>query len=238
MKTILTTLLLLILHGSTHQLFAQRTIADPNAQLRTTGSFSGIVVGGSFNVYISQAPTTTVAVSASKPSSVEFITTEVRDGVLYVGFNTKGMEWGGKDLRVYIALPTLNKIKVSGACDVFIDDQLRADDLFVELSGSSDFRGNLRITNLRLEAHGSSDFQLRGKATTAKITLSGSSDVKAFELETDFCEINTSGASDVNITVQKEMKVKASGSSDVKYRGAGSLREVSSSGASTVKKIN
>jgi hypothetical protein len=66
--------------------------------------------------------------------------------------------------------------------------------------------------------------------------LSGSSDLKAFDLSADYCDISASGASDVNITVNKELKVSASGASDVYYKGNGVIKEISSSGASDVKK--
>jgi len=237
MKQIISALVILA-HLGMPQVFAQRTIADANAQLRSTGPFNGIEVSSSFDVYISQSQQAAVAVSAGNAAWVDQITTEVRNGILYVGFNNKGGDWNNKNLKAYISVAALNKIRASGACDVYIEGELKAEDLELEISGSSDFRGKLRVNNLRLTASGSSDYYLDGVATNAKINVSGSSDVKAFELETDFCDVNASGASDVSITAQKELKVKASGSSDVNYKGNATIREISTNGSSDVKKRN
>ena len=46
----------------------------------------------------------------------------------------------------------------------------------------------------------------------------------------------TTQASDAEITVNKELTVDASGGSDVYYKGSGVIRNVRSSGSSSVKK--
>ncbi|HSF46574.1 MAG TPA: DUF2807 domain-containing protein, partial [Chitinophagaceae bacterium] len=58
-----------------------------------------------------------------------------------------------------------------------------------------------------------------------------------FDLNTDICNAVASGSSDVSVTVMKELYVKASGASDVKYKGTGTVREVKTSGASSVQLV-
>jgi hypothetical protein len=48
--------------------------------------------------------------------------------------------------------------------------------------------------------------------------------------------VHSSGGSDVQITVNKELNVSASGGSDVYYKGACSVRQLSASGGSDVIK--
>jgi hypothetical protein len=50
--------------------------------------------------------------------------------------------------------------------------------------------------------------------------------------------LNASGGSDVYITVNKELNADASGGSDVYYKGNGTVREMKSSGSSSVKKTS
>jgi hypothetical protein len=69
------------------------------------------------------------------------------------------------------------------------------------------------------------------------IDLSGASDVKAFDLAVQQCRIDLSGSSDVSITCNGEMTVSASGASDVKYKGSGVIREVRTSGSSSVRRV-
>jgi hypothetical protein len=215
---------------------SQKTINDVNAEVRTTGQFNAIVVSSSIDLFISQSPNTVVAVSANEPKYRDMITTEVKNNTLYINYKSKGGDWGAKNMRAYISASTLNKIQASGACDVKIEGNFNATDLEIELSGSSDFKGNVTAQNLKLSGSGSSDFIISGKATNLRIDISGASDVKGFELISDYCDASAHGASDINITVNKELKVKASGASDVAYRGTAALKEASTSGASGVKK--
>ena len=212
-----------------------QAINDPNVVVRQTETFNSIVISSAIDVVLTQSNSTAVAVSASDPKIVENITTEVRNNTLYIGY--KGSAgWGPKYLRAYISSPDFLKIGASGACNVRIEGNLRGNDLEVSLSGSSDFKGNVSVTNLKLIASGSSDISISGTTTNLRVDVSGSSDVKAFDLQSDYADVSASGASDINITVNKELKVAASGASDVYYKGTAIIKEISTSGASDIKK--
>jgi hypothetical protein len=217
---------------------AQKTINDPNAELRNVGSFNAISVSSAIDVMLSQSEQTAVAVSAADAQIRSHIITEVKNGTLIINYKSSGPEsWGSnKRMKAYIAVPMLDKITASGACNIIIDQQFNASNLEVNMSGASDFKGKLNAENLKLIASGSSDFLVSGKTTNLKIDLSGASDIKGYELESDFCQVVSSGASDVQISVNKELSVNASGASSVNYKGSGTVRESSVSGASSVKK--
>jgi len=214
---------------------AQKTVYDANAQVRDIGTFTGVTVSSAIDLYISMGTEAVVAVSASEKSYLEMITTEVKNGMLYIGFNGKGLSWSPKNLKAYVSVRTITKLKASGACNVYVDGSLNAPDLELELSGASDFKGEVNAQNLRLDASGSSDYTISGKVVNAKIRVSGSSDVKGFELVTENCNVEASGSSDVHIAVTKQLKVDASGSSDVIYKGEPAVKEVRSSGSSDIR---
>lgn len=215
---------------------SQKIINDPNAESRTVGQFNAIVVSSSIDLFLTQSGTSAVAVSSSDLKYRDLIVTEVKNNTLYISFKNKGNDWGSKNLRAYVAATTLNRIEASGACDVKVEGGFKATDLEITLSGSSDFKGQVTAQNLKLNGSGSSDFIINGSATNLRVDVSGASDVKGFDLVTDFCDASASGASDISITVNKELKVKASGASDVSYKGNAAVKEMSTSGASDVKK--
>jgi hypothetical protein len=68
------------------------------------------------------------------------------------------------------------------------------------------------------------------------VEASGASDFKGFDLETDICNAQASGASDIKITVNKVLSAQASGASDVRYKGDCTIKEIKSSGSSSVSK--
>jgi hypothetical protein len=141
-------------------------------------------------------------------------------------------------LKAYVSFRQINKLKASGSSDIFVNGIVKGDALGIELSGSSDFNGAVDVKELKLDQSGSSDANISGRADMVRIDLSGASDVKGFGLSVRNCSASLSGASDVSITVNGELTVSASGASDVKYKGSGVIREIKTSGSSSVKRVD
>jgi hypothetical protein len=217
--------------------FAQKPIKDVNAQVRQAKNFHGISVGYAFDVYLSQGTEEAVAVSSADEKYLEKITVDVKDGILYIGLE-KGwkMHMGNKKFKAYISFKNIDKLNISGACDVFVEGAIKAENLKVDLSGASDLRAKLDVSKLTVDLSGASDMSVQGIATQLSIEASGASKFKGFDLRTDFCNANASGASDIKITVTKELSVHASGASDIDYKGDGVIRDLKTSGASSVSK--
>jgi hypothetical protein len=161
----------------------------------------------------------------------------VKNGVLEVGWDHKG-KWnnGNKKLKAYISFKSIDKLKASGACNVSIVGVLKADDLLVDLSGASDLKGKVDTKKLAFDISGASDSKISGVAVTLDIDASGASKFKGFDLSTDYCNVSASGASDIKITVNKELSATASGASDIDYKGAGVIRDIKTSGASSISR--
>ena len=132
-------------------LLAQKTINDPNAEPRRVGSgFHAIRVSNAFEVYISQGNEDAVAISASKPEYKEKIITKVENGVLIIKFDDDKKFWKGwnsdkQRLKAYISIKKIDRLNVSGACNVFFEDGLSAEELSVDLSGASDIKGKINV---------------------------------------------------------------------------------------------
>jgi len=219
---------------------AQKTIKDENAQVRDAKNFHGISVGHAFTVYLNQGNEEAVAVSASEEKFRDLITVEVKNGILYIGVDKKGwkLNLGNKKLKAYISFKNIDKLDISGACNAVIEGAIKASgDLDVDLSGASDLKGRVEAKKLTIDLSGASDMTLSGIATDLRIDASGACKFKGFDLTTDYCNAKASGASDIRITVNKELSVNASGASDIDYKGAGMIRDIRSSGASKISKV-
>ena len=127
-------------------------------------------------------------------------------------------------------------IKADGACDVELMGRIKSDKLSIDLGGASDISGELECNSLDMDVSGASDTKLKGNAGSISVKLSGASSIKGWDLVSDYVDIDASGASSANVIVNKELKVNASGASDINYRGAGVIREMKSSGASSISK--
>lgn len=220
-------------------LHAQKIIiADPDAEVRiVSGSYNKIIVSGGIDLYLSQYETESVAVSASAAQHRQGIKTEVENNILNIYYDD-GKKWssGNKHLKVYVSFKALEMIKASGASDVVVDGVINSASLSLQMSGASDFKGGLNVKELSMELSGSSDIKINGTAGTVTIQSSGASDVKGYDLVTDICTAKASGASDINITVNKELSAHASGASVINYRGDAVLKDMHTSGASAVAK--
>ena len=217
---------------------AQKTFNDPNAEVRNVSGFHAVKVSSAIDLYLTQSGSETVAVSAADVKYRDRIRTTVEDGVLRIWFDNDGWKWntGNKKLKAYVSVREIDKLVASGACDVFVDGVLKANSLNINLSGASDLKATVEANTLTIDQSGASDANISGRAGTLKIEVSGASTFKAFDLSTENCLARASGASDIRITVTKELNARASGASSIQYKGDGVIREMHSSGASSVNK--
>jgi hypothetical protein len=220
-------------------LFAQKTINDPNAEPRNLSGFHAIKISNAFTVYISQGNEDAVAISASKAEYKAKIITKVENGILIIRFDDDKKFWKGwngdkQRLTAYVSIKKIDRLDVSGACDIFFEDGISSEDLNVELSGASDLKGKIDAKKLSFNVSGASDATISGNAAELSVDASGASDFKGYELVTNYCTAEASGASSVNITVNKELNAKASGASSVRFKGEGLIRDIKTSGSSNV----
>jgi Putative auto-transporter adhesin, head GIN domain len=218
---------------------AQKTINDANAEARTVGSFHAIRISNAFEVFITQGNEDAVAISASKQEYKDKIITKVENGVLVVRFENDKNFWKGWNgdktkLKAYISVKKLDKLEVSGACNVYFEDGISAEEFSINFSGASDLKGKVDVKKLTVDLSGASDITLSGNAANLNVEVSGASDFKGFDLVANYCEVKASGASSINITVNKELSANASGASSVRFKGEGLIRDIKTSGASNV----
>lgn len=219
--------------------FAQTVINDKNVEVRNVGSFSGIKISGTIDIYLSQSDSYALAVSASEDKFRENIKTEIVNDILTISYNGGSMRYNGdKKLRAYISFKTLESLEASGASDIIINETFKANSFKLRLSGASGIKGKIEISNLILDISGASTVKVNGNVTNLRIEASGASDVKNYDLVADNCIAELSGASDVKITINKSISAKASGASNLYYKGNPERKDVNSSGASSVSQRN
>ncbi|MDQ3276885.1 MAG: DUF2807 domain-containing protein [Bacteroidota bacterium] len=233
MKKLFSILCLLI---STLVLHAQKVINDPNAEVRNVGSFTGINVSGGIDVYLSTG-NEALAVSASKPEYKERIKTEVENGVLRIWYDSKmGISLNSdRRLKAYVSYKTLKSLEASGGSDIRVDGTIASEELVMRISGGSDFVGKVEAAKLTVRQSGGSDVNISGRATSLTVDASGGSDFNGYDLVAEVCDLEASGACDIEVTASRVLSARASGASDISYKGSPTVKEAKSSGASSVK---
>lgn len=217
-----------------------KTIVDPNASLRSLDgkSFTKIDVSHAIMLVLSQGTEQSIAVSADDEKYKEDIVTEVSGSTLkiYSKNNNVLSNRRNRKLTVYVSFTTLEQLEASGATDVIAVGNIDQQSLKLELSGASVVKASLKVSHLKLELSGASKAVLSGSANDAKIECNGASDLRAFGLSIENANLDASGASSMDLTINNEMRVDASGASSIKYKGTANIAAIKTSGASSVRK--
>ncbi len=124
-----------------------------------------------------------------------------------------------KSLKVHLSVLDLKGVRASGGSDVDSRDLIKVNDLSLVCSGGSDINMEVEANELKSKASGGSDCDLSGKVKIFRAEASGGSDIEAFKLESEECYVEVSGGSDTNVYATSKLFVKASGGSDVSYKG-------------------
>lgn len=236
-------------------------IYDDNVQVRKVPSFTSIRVSNAIELYISQSNKTEVAVSARSEESRDKIITEVVGGTLIIRMadNNRWWKWGDDDYKTkaYVSVKELYALTGSGATNIKIINGLSAEKLKINLSGASDLKGEIKAGTLLTDLSGASSIKasIRANAFSAKgsgassfevtgtgddllVDVSGACSVKMYEYFVKGASVEASGASSVKVNVSDMLKVHATGASSIDYKGAASIKDMNSSGASSIKHKN
>ncbi|MFH1159646.1 MAG: head GIN domain-containing protein [bacterium] len=240
-KKITTFLFIFILSGLTslfagcHSFYKGGDVAVKK-ETRQVGSFTGIQVGGAFEIYITQTGTPSVVVEADE-DIIGYIETEVEGGILKIGMKKAPGACLNhvKTMNVYITVADLTSLDLSGAVEVKFENQVKANDLDVEISGAVEADLNLSVVKMEMEMSGACELSLQGTGQDLSIQASGASELNAFDFVVQNLNLYASGANEANVNVTGTLKVKASGACDVRYKGSANV-DVYTSGASSVRK--
>lgn len=208
-------------------------------KVREIKNFDAIEVSGAIDLTVLQGTEEGVSVNSTSDEMVARTKTEVINGVLKIYFEDRGWNWGGQSEKVSVKVKFIdvNRIEISGASTFLAENTIKEKGLKIDLSGASKFTGAVVVNNLKVLASGACNYKIEGKAENVKINASGASYVKAFDLQTNYCTVDASGASDIKVRVESQLEVDASGGSSVSYKGRGVVKKEDISGGASIKRI-
>ena len=129
----------------------------------------------------------------------------------------------------------LESIEIEGASSFSSDKEIEAEKLDIEVSWASKFDANINCQSLKASVSGASSASIGGEAMNAEISVSGASKLSSENLNTDYADIDISGASKAEIICNKNITGNVSGASKLSFGGT-AKSDVSTSGASKVSR--
>lgn len=200
---------------------AQKTLRG-DGQIRTedrpVSNFTAIRSGGSFQLVITEGNSPAVQVETDG-NLLPYVETKVAAGRLRVetanGVNLKPSQ----KIIVRLTVKQLDRLDLSGSCEVKSTNTLEMGHMRMNISGSSSITLDGNASSVEAHVSGTTHLCLRGKARSASYHISGTGEVEAADLVTEGTEINISGIGNLHVNATQTLAVSVSGMGKVKYKG-------------------
>jgi len=196
-------------------------------------NFTGFELGFSGDVVLTQGATQKVRVEGQQ-NIIDLLNTDIKGNIWKIGF-VKNVN-NHKNLTIYITIPTLTKIGVSGSGNVKSTNAFdNLGNLGVFVSGSGSLKLDASAKSIQTRVSGSGNVMLTGASNSHEIKISGSGDIRAYDMNVQEAVVHISGSGECELSVAKTLEVRISGSGHVYYMGDPNVR-AKVSGSGDVKK--
>jgi hypothetical protein len=217
-KAVYLSLLIVVLAGTSS--FANKLSDD--RETRDLSGFTNISFGTSGYLYITFGSEYKVILEGDR-SYLDEIVTEIRGDRLIIRNRRNNWHFRmNQKVTIYITLPELNGLGVSGSGKAEIKDALKSTDLKLNVSGSGRIlTGDINVSRLDCGISGSGNINLEGggNVSRADISISGSGGYSGESAKIDMADISISGSGNCSCNVTGSLKAGVSGSGNVTYIG-------------------
>lgn len=206
--------------------------ADQTGQTRNLEPFTGIKVGGAFEVVLNQGGGHQALIEADE-DVINKVSTEVKGSVLHIDMDW-GWPWNHDEVKVYVEFDELNSIVSSGASEVTAETSINTDDIEIKVSGAGDMSLEIHAQNTEIYISGAGDVDISGDTKMQKVRISGSGDYDAQHLKSKYTNAKISGAGNAVVFASDEIEANVSGAGSIEYYGNPQQKSINSSGAGSI----
>jgi hypothetical protein len=183
--------------------------------------FTKIDLKSSFNAIISQGPVQKV-VAVGNENIIERLNTNVTDQQWDMNFDMGC--YSNFELIIYITVPSIEEVKLSGSGNIEMMDFNQDNDLVVTIRGSGNFALNNFESSENLEANlmSSGIFTANKEVNcfkTLSVNTSGSGNFKGFLIKAKKCIVKSTGSGKCFVYAEEKLDASILGSGDIEYKG-------------------
>ena len=188
-------------------------------ETREVKGFTKVSFGVSGNLYINFGPEFKVVLEGDRKYLDEIIT-EVSGTRLVIKKENWRFHFDEK-VTVYVTMPEIEGLGVSGSGKAEIKDAVKSDELNLSVSGSGKLYANeISVSNLDCSISGSGDIILgNGTASKTGISVSGPGNFTGESVKINTADIHISGSGNCTCNVTESLIASVSGSGNVTYEG-------------------
>lgn len=188
-------------------------------ETRDVKDFTKVGFGISGTLYINFGSEFKVVLEGER-RYIDQIITDVSGGKLIIKKDNWKFNMNEK-VTVYITMPELKGLGVSGSGKAEIKDPVKTNNLNLSVSGSGKlYASEISVSDLDCSISGSGDIILEGgNASDAGISVSGSGNYVAESLKIETADVHISGSGNCTCNVTGSLKASVSGSGNIAYEG-------------------
>jgi hypothetical protein len=185
---------------------------------RDVSGFDKLSISGIGDVTLVQGDKEALKIEA-EDNVIKHITTEVRDGTLFIGFDKKAVI-PTKPIKYTLTMRNIRRLDTQGVSNLNADG-LKTDNLEISISGTGniDIR-KLTANNIAINVSGAGSFTALGKVNSQKVSLSGAGNYDGQELQSKTADVTISGLGRVTLWTTDNLDVTISGTGGVDYYGS------------------
>ena len=192
---------------------------DVITESRDASGFDGISHTGIGRVIITQGGEESLTIEADD-NLMEYITSEVRDGTLELGFKEDVRFDSSSSIIFRVNVKDLKVLDSVGTGSLEIE-KLNTEQLEISTTGTGSITiDELTVTDLVVAADGTGSIELAGTAETQEIELVGTGNYEAPDLESHTATVHNTGTGSVVIWVLDSLDVVINGVGEVSYFGS------------------
>jgi hypothetical protein len=193
---------------------------------REVDDFDHISLTGIGRVVLSQGERTSLTVRTDD-NLLPYIGTEVRNGILVLGFSdqARGKSLDPSELAFHLQVREISRLDLSGAGSVEAS-ALDTDRLRIDLSGAGSITvESLMAEELVVRLSGVGNLEVAGEVSSQDADLSGLGAYQAAHLRSERAIVEVSGAGAATVWATESLDVRISGAASVEYYGRPSVTQ-------------
>lgn len=183
--------------------------------------FNSIELSGTEDVIVQQGTEQLVSVTGND-NIIQRLKTDVANGTWSI--KLKKGSYKAYKLTVYITIPTIKEITLSGTGSIYLKDFENQKNIAFKLSGTGNINVNSLVGNekMKIDLSGTGNFVANSIFSTVQnldISMSGTGSYLGFPINTKEANIFLMGSGNCNVSSSKKLEANISGSGNIMYKG-------------------
>ncbi len=212
-------------------------LAQSAAEPRSVASFTAIEVSSDIELNLTAGPAQRIQASADTPELLARLKTEVRNGVLVIGFERDKDEKQDSrknafHLLVEVTAPAVAGLKGTSGAKIVLAGPYATDKLSLDLSSGAMLKGEIQAATFSADLSSGGIAAPTGQIQRLAVEVSSGGIFKGQNLQATTCDASASSGGIANVEVRETLMASASSGGLVRYGGPAQVRKKASSGGS------